>query len=137
MTRLKYRLRSIDSLLRITKRGGTSKTEEFLVRVAKANYEAVLHTYGKKGVLALKAFTPSDTGETAGSWTYSIEKTKTGYRLIWSNTHMAGDVPVAVLLQYGHATRSGAFVEGVDFINPALQIVFKDLAKDLWKEAAR
>lgn len=100
---------------------------------------AVLHRYGPIGVAALKEATPKDSAETANSWYYEIVD-KPGYFAIhWLNSHIVnpGQIPVAVLIQYGHATRNGGYVEGVDYINPALRPIFDQMAVDMWKEVTR
>lgn len=98
---------------------------------------AILHKYGKRGVEYLKEATPKDTGKTAESWTYSIEEDNGSYKIVWSNTNVAdGWANIAVLLQYGHATRNGGYVKGVDYINPAIEKVFNNLAEDAWKEVS-
>jgi hypothetical protein len=93
-----------------------------------------LNKYGQEGVQALSQATPQDTGKTAGSWTYEIEKTPTSYAIIWSNTNVVNGVPIAILLQVGHATATGGYVAGRDYINPALRPVFDRMAADVWKE---
>lgn len=98
----------------------------------------LLHLYGKKGVDALQKFTPTDTGKTAQSWYYTIQIKKNKTTLIWCNDNMTEDnVPIAILIQYGHATKDGYFIKGTDYINPALKSVFEDIAKDSWKEVCK
>lgn len=95
----------------------------------------ILHYYGRLGVERLRAFTPIDTGKTAMSWDYEIQVEDGRATLTWTNNNMTKmNIPVAILLQYGHATRNGYFVQGVDYINPALRQVFEDIAKDAWEE---
>ena len=93
-----------------------------------------LEEYGKRGVAALAAATPEDTGETARAWTYKVAGNKERYTITWSNSVMAGSVPLVLLLQYGHGTKSGYFLRGQDFINPALRPLYKSLAKRLTEE---
>lgn len=114
--------------------GSFKNTLAFLNKASKPNYLSILSRYGEIGKNALAAATPLDSGETALSWDYQVTQTKTGYEVSWHNTNMAGNVPVAVLLQYGHATKDGAFIAGIDFINPALEPVFEQLAEAAWKE---
>ena len=101
--------------------------ESFLTR----NYEQVLHETGREGVKALSAATPRDTGETANAWSYKLEKNGFKYKIVWTNSVMAGTAPLAILLQYGHGKKSGGFVYGVDYINPALEPVFRNMKNKL------
>lgn len=113
--------------------GSYKDTENFLKNLGNPDVYSQLSRYGDIGVRALRDATPQDTGETADSWTYEIVKDRTSWSIIWSNTHMAGDTPVAVLIQMGHGTRNGGYVEGVDFINPALKSIFDQMAAEGWK----
>lgn len=121
--------------LKVFYKGDLKKTKAFLEKGKKMNYRGVLDRYGKAGVDALMAATPVDSGLTASSWVYDIEISDTGSRVIWSNTNVVdGWCNVAIMLQYGHATRNGGYVEGIDYINPALRQVFQELADAAWKE---
>jgi len=92
---------------------------------------SVLDRYGRQGVAALQMYTPKDSGETANSWKYEIFN----LGIAWSNTNVTGDgTPVAILLQYGHGTKNGGYVQGRDYINPALQPIFDEIADNCWKE---
>jgi hypothetical protein len=93
--------------------------------------------YGKEGVLALQSHTPTDTGKTSDSWSYRITRSKSGTTIGWYNSNVVGGVPVAILLQYGHGTRNGGFVRGLDYINPALKPIFDKLRNDIWRELAK
>lgn len=93
-----------------------------------------LDQYGREGVEALKKATPIDTGETASSWSYSIERTKQSMKLIFSNSNVQNGCLVAIVIQYGHATMSGAYVEGIDYINPALEPIFNEIDAKINKE---
>jgi len=93
-----------------------------------------LSRYGEEGVQALAEATPKDSGDTARSWTYEIERTSTSYAIIWSNTNVVDGVPIAVLIQVGHGTGTGGYVSGRDYINPALRPVFDRIAASVWKE---
>lgn len=110
------------------------KTQAFLNKLHRFDIRDILERHGRMGVDALSKATPKDTGETASKWTYKIDGNNTHYRLTWCNSEMAGTAPVVILLQYGHATRSGSFVQGVDFINPALRPVYKSLVKEIGRE---
>lgn len=118
-------------------KGSFKRTEEFLRGAQRVDISAVLHRYGRAGVMVLAANTPVDTGLTAASWGYEIIREPGVHRLIFTNSSMAGNTPVAILLQYGHATGEGGYVEGTDFINPALKPIFKELAFRAWKEVTR
>lgn len=93
-----------------------------------------LEKYGKEGVDALASATPVDTGLTANSWNYKIEQTKNSVSITFYNTNIQNGVPIAIILQYGHGTRNGGWVEGRDYINPAIQPIFDRIANEAWKE---
>lgn len=115
---------------------GFTVTKNYFKKLSMAMKQIVdLHKYGAEGVAALSASTPKDTGETAGSWNYRIKHSKNGLTIEWYNTNIVGHgVPVALLLQYGHATKNGCWIEGTDFINPATQPIFDRMAKEVWAE---
>lgn len=94
---------------------------------------ATLERYGDMGVSALASSTPYDTGETSRGWTYEVVRDSKSWSLIWSNNHVVAGTPVAILLQYGHGTGTGGYVEGRDFINPAMQPLFDAMAEEAWK----
>lgn len=120
--------------LKITSRGSFKNTERFLKRMSKDDIYATLETYAQIGQSALESATPVDSGETARSWSYSIVVSRKGRKITWYNSHMAGTVPVAILIQYGHATGTGGYVQGRDFINPAIRPIFDQMAESVWKE---
>lgn len=120
--------------MRVTRLPQFTKTLRFLENLKTFDPIDILHRHGRMGVLALSAATPIDTGEAASSWSYKIEGSRERYVLKWTNSKMAGDVPLVVLLQYGHATKSGYFIQGTDFINPALEPVYASLNRALQKE---
>lgn len=124
-------------MIKITTTGSFSKTEKFLNKTKKYNYKKVLEKYAEQGVRALRDATPIDSGETASSWRYKIKMDNNSYRIEWYNTNVNDGVSIAVILQYGHATRNGSYVEGIDYINPALKPVFDNLAKEVWKEVSK
>lgn len=115
-------------------KGDFSKTEKFLKKSLGKNYRGILEKYAKMGVAALASATPVDSGETAASWDYEIIQNEGKLSVIWKNYHIEKGVNIAVILQYGHATRNGGYVEGIDYINPALRPIFDDLANAAWKE---
>lgn len=100
----------------------------------KALIRPILNKYGKRGVEALKEYTPKDTGLTSESWSYEVLDDQNGSRIVWRNSNVENGIVVAVLLQYGHATGTGGYVEGTDYINPAIQKVFQGIADEAWKE---
>lgn len=115
--------------------GDWSKTFNFFNRASRLEtIDHVLQSYAQKGVSALSAATPKETGETASSWGYSIEKSHGKTTITWTNSNINEGVNVAVILQYGHGTRNGGYVEGIDYINPALKPVFQEMADAMWKE---
>lgn len=124
-------------MIRIKQSGSFSNAEKFLKKLSKKVSDKTLKKYGEAGVAALSAATPVDTGLTASSWYYEIVRTKTGLTIEFHNSNVQRGVPIAIILQYGHATRNGGWVEGIDYINPALKPVFDKMASDLWKEVKR
>ena len=123
-----------------THKGNFNNLETFLAKAVhvKPVVRRILHKYGKLGVEALKEATPKDTGKTADSWMYEIvEESNGNLKIVWHNTNIAnGWVPVAILLQYGHATGNGGYVQGRDYINPAIESIFHKLADEAWKEVS-
>lgn len=114
--------------------GNFNKTDTFLKELIMSDYMNVLEKYGREGVRALAAATPIDSGETARSWGYTIKKYKGGASITWTNSHVVNGVPIAIILQYGHATRNGGYVQGRDYINPTLQPIFDKIANEVWRE---
>lgn len=96
-----------------------------------------LDKYGREGVAALASATPVDTGLTAHSWKYEIQQKKDSVTISFSNTNIQNGVPIAIILQYGHATRNGGWVQGRDYINPAIQPIFDKIANEAWKEVTK
>ena len=123
-------------MITIKQTGDFKKTSIFLKGIQEHNMYSKLRHYGEEGVRALAAATPVDTGETARSWGYEIHYSKDKVEIVWTNSHIVGYIPVAMLIQYGHATRNGSYVQGVDYINPALRPLFESMATKLWKEVS-
>lgn len=121
-------------MVSIKSKGSFSKTEIFLERALRGIDKNIIKRYAEKGLEALSFATPIDTGNTASSWSYQIATNKNSITIEYNNANIQNGIPIAILLQYGHATRNGGWVEGVDYINPALEPVFKALANELWKE---
>lgn len=118
-------------------KGNFEKTEAFLKRAKEAEFLNRLDVVAREGVSALAAATPVNTGKTASSWDYEIVRTKTGATIYWTNSNVNDGVPVAILIQYGHSTGEGAYVQGTDFINPAMVPVFNNIAESAWREVIR
>lgn len=121
-------------MISIRSKGDFKNTEKLLKKSIGRNYISVLEKYGRMGVEALRDATPKDTGKTAGSWEYSIEQTGSRLSVVWSNANLNKGVNVALLIQMGHGTGTGGYVEGIDYINPALAPIFDKLADAAWKE---
>lgn len=120
--------------MRVVKTPKFVKTLKFLAGVQLFDPRAILERHGRMGVNALADATPADTGDTASKWDYKITGNRKRYELIWTNSEIAGSVPLVVLLQYGHATKSGYFIQGIDFINPAIKPVIQSLKTALLQE---
>ena len=118
-------------------KGDFKKTTAFLKAVGKGDYLRGLDKYGELGVQLLRESTPKRTGKTADSWSYNITKTRTGISLNWTNSNINDGVSVAVVIQLGHLTPQGYYIEGVDYINSALKPLFDTLGKELWEEVTR
>lgn len=118
----------------VTHKGSFAKTERFLNFVKGERYLNRLAEFGQRGVDALAQATPKETGKTAGSWAFEIERTDTATTIRWVNTNVVQHVNIALILQYGHGTRNGGYVAGRDYINPALQPIFDEMAERAWKE---
>jgi hypothetical protein len=121
-------------LIKITQKGDFKNTEGFFKRVIKRKYVDLFHQIGEAGVKALKEATPKKTGKTAESWSYTVEETKDGLSISWNNSNRNDGANVAILIQLGHGTGTGAYVKGVDYINPALKPVFDAFANKVWWE---
>ena len=118
-------------------KGGLPKTGRFLNFLLNWDFKRYLAKYGQLGVDALASATPKDTGKTANSWSYEITKDQGKYTIYWKNTNINDGIPIAIIIQYGHGTRNGGYVQGRDYINPALQPIFDQIAEDAWNEVRR
>lgn len=121
----------------IRSKGNFRKTEKLLKKSLGRDYRSVLEKYGQMGVSALAAYTPVDSGITASSWSYEIIQNGSSMSIVWNNSNVQRGVNIAVILQYGHGTGTGGYVDGRDYINPALQPIFDQLAEAAWKEVTR
>lgn len=124
-------------MITVKSQNGFKKTRKFLRRMTEIDYINLLEKYAIQGVEALALATPVDTGKTAASWSYEIRRRKDGLAIVWKNTNVVNGVPIAVILQYGHATGTGGYVEGVDYINPVIKPIFEKIAKSAWEEVTR
>lgn len=117
--------------------GDFSKTDSFLKRTKNAARVGDLDKYGREGVNALSSATPIETGTTARSWRYEIVRKNGSVSINFLNSNVQNGVPIAIILQYGHATRNGGWVEGRDYINPAIQPIFDRIANNAWREVTK
>lgn len=116
-----------------TSQGTFDKTTKFLEMMKSGKVYDILNSYGQQGVDALSSATPQDSGETAHSWGYQVNYSKSRASISWFNTHREGRVNIAVILQYGHGTGTGGYVQGRDYINPAMRPIFDKILTDVWK----
>ena len=119
------------------KGGDFSKTKRYLGKIKKTTQFEILDKYGREGVTALSSATPVDTGLTSNSWSYEIKKSNDSVTIIFKNSNINKGVPIAIILQYGHGTNNGGWVQGRDYINPAIQPIFDKIVDELWKEVTR
>lgn len=124
-------------MIKFKQKGDFSKITKYFKRASEFARDIDFDRYGREGVAALKAATPVNTGLTSNSWYYKIVKTKGSTTITFNNSNIQNGVPIAIILQYGHATRNGGWVEGRDYINPAIQPIFDELAKKAWREVSR
>lgn len=124
-------------MISISQKGDFSKLIGFLERMKNVIKIGDLDKYGREGVAALSAATPKESGLTANSWYYEIERSKDSVSISFHNSNVNKGVPIAIILQYGHGTRNGGYVEGIDYINPAIQPLFNKIAEDAWEEVTK
>lgn len=124
-------------MINIRQKGDFKNLSSFLEKTKEKLNLGLLDKYGREGVAALQAATPKDTGKTSESWYYKIERKNGSVSLTFHNSNQNKGVPIAIILQYGHATGNGGYVEGVDYINPALRPIFDKIAEEAWKEAKK
>lgn len=121
-------------MISFRQKGDFSDLTSFFEKAKETVNIGELDRYGEMGVKALREATPKDTGLTANSWHYEITHGKESVSISFNNTNIQNGVPIAVILQYGHGTRNGGYVEGRDYINPAIQPIFDEIANDAWRE---
>lgn len=121
-------------MIRFKHRGDLRKTEQFLRKAERGEFYGNLPVLAQRGVDALASATPTDSGLTASSWSYKIERQGASCKITWLNSNVNDGVNIAIILQYGHGTGTGGYVEGRDYINPAIQPVFDEIAENVWRE---
>jgi hypothetical protein len=126
-------------VIKVTTSGSFSKSLDFLQRMKNREQFKVLAKYGPIGVAALRAATPIDSGETANSWYYEIVDRPGYFAIHWLNSNIEepGTIPIAAIIQYGHATGRGGYIQGIDYINPATQPIFDQIIVDMWREVTK
>ena len=124
-------------MITFRQKGDFSKLTRFLERAREAVHLGDLDKYGRQGVAALSSATPVDSGLTAESWYYEIENKNGSATITFNNSNIQNGVPIAIILQYGHGTRNGGWVEGRDYINPAIQPIFDEIANEAWREVTK
>ena len=124
-------------MIKFENKGDFSKTTNFLTNLKRSKLVKDLDKFGRKGVEALKSMTPINTGLTANSWYYEIIEENNTTKINFCNSNIQNGVPIAIILQYGHGTRNGGWVEGRDYINPAIRPIFDDIVNNAWKEVTK
>ena len=124
-------------MISFRQKGDFSKLNGYLERVKEAAKLGILDKYGQQGVAALSSATPKDTGKTASSWYYTIKRGKDTVSIVFNNSNIQNGIHIAIILQYGHGTGTGGWVEGRDYINPAIQPVFDQIAESAWEEVTK
>ena len=124
-------------MIKFRHKGDFSKATSFLEKAKQAVHLGFLDKYGRAGVAALASATPVDSGLTASSWYYEIENKNGSATISFFNSNVQNGVPIAVILQYGHGTRNGGWVQGRDYINPAIQPIFDQIVKEAWREVTK
>ena len=124
-------------MIRFRQRGDFSKLARYLERVKEAAHLGDLDRFGREGVAALASATPVDTGLTANSWYYEIHRTREKVSIVFCNSNNQNGIPIAVILQYGHGTANGGWVQGRDYINPSIQPIFDRIAEEAWREVTK
>lgn len=122
-------------MIKFRHKGDFKRMEKFLTKAGKFDSKKILARFGEEGVIALSEATPKDSGKTASSWSYQIEsKGHHSYSITWTNSNVNGPVNIAVILEYGHGTRNGGYVQGRNYIKPAIRPIFDEIADAAWKE---
>lgn len=124
-------------MIEVKQKGSFNNSERFLKRLKSGEFLRSLNKYGAEGVAALSGATPRDSGLTAGSWNYTIVQQSGYYSIRWHNSHEVAGTPLAVLIQYGHGTGTGGYVQGRDYIMPAIRPVFDRILADVMREVTK
>lgn len=126
-------------MIKVTTRGSFQKTQAFLTRMKTRQHFSVLHKYGSIGVAALSRATPKEKGTTAAGWYYEVVDRPGYFAIHWLNSHMEdpGAISIAAIIQYGHGTRNGGYIQGIDYINPAMRPIFDQMITDMWREVTK
>ena len=124
-------------MITIESQGEWKMTRNWFDKMTKLDLALIMNQFGKEGVSALAAATPSKSGLTSKSWDYEVTRKGNNWKITWSNSNVNKGANIAVLIQYGHGTRNGGYVVGRDYINPAIRPVFDKIAKQAWKEVTR
>lgn len=124
-------------MIRLVSKGDFRKADRYFRNLIKASHVEILEKYGEKGVAALSSATPVDSGLTASAWDYRIERSGSRVALYFINHNINDGVNIAIILQYGHGTGTGGWVEGRDYINPAIRPIFDELAEAAWREVTK
>ena len=124
-------------MITFRQKGDFSKVTHYFEKLKETAKLGVLDKYGREGVAALASATPTETGLTASSWSYTIERQNGSVAIVFENSNINKGVPIAIILQYGHGTGTGGWVQGRDYINPAIQPVFDRIADEAWKEVTK
>ena len=124
-------------MIKFRHKGDFSKTSRYLKRMQNVARLDVLDRYGREGVAALASATPIESGETAQAWSYEVHRSPGSVTLTFNNSNIQNGVPIAIILQYGHGTGTGGWVQGREYINPAVQPVFDKIVNELWKEVTK
>ena len=124
-------------MITFRQKGDFSKATQYLRRASEVNRHIDLEKYAQAGVAALASATPVESGVTANSWYYEIERGNGQIRINYCNSHINKGVPIAIILQYGHGTGTGGYVQGRDYINPAIQPIFDEIANNAWREVTK
>ena len=124
-------------MISFRQKGDFSKLSRYIERAREAAKIGILDKYGREGVAALASATPVKTGKTASSWVYEIKRQNGSVSIVFKNTNIVNGVPIAIILQYGHGTGTGGWVEGRDYINPAIQPIFDRIANEAWREVTK
>jgi hypothetical protein len=124
-------------MISIKSKGDFSKTLQYFRKMQQVLNSGVLERYGQMGINALRSATPVESGKTASSWGFATENRGTSIKLIWTNSNINEGCNIAILIQYGHGTGWGTYVEGIDYINPAMRPIFEEISQLVWKEVTK